>query len=94
MRIITGVRIWSARMPDTETRLLEAERALHRLEMQIEQYQLHFAELIGQPYEADKARGVLNRMTIELEWQRRYCELLGNAVAADGHLAKNGSRVI
>ena len=34
-------------MPDTETRLLEAERALHRLEMQIEQYQLHFAELTG-----------------------------------------------
>jgi hypothetical protein len=47
-----------------------------------------------QPYEADKARGVINRMTIELEWQRRYCELLGNAVAADGHLAKNGSHVI
>jgi len=32
-------------MPDTKTRLLEAERALDRLEMQIEQYQLHLAEL-------------------------------------------------
>ena len=35
-------------MPDTKTRLLEAERALDRLEMQIEQYQLHLAELTSQ----------------------------------------------
>jgi len=81
-------------MPDTKIRQLAAEGALHRLEMQIEQYQLHLAELTCQPYEAEKARAALKRMTTELEWQRRYCELLGNAVAADGHLAKNGSRVI
>jgi hypothetical protein len=41
-------------MPDKRTRLLEAEEILHHLEMQVEQYELHLAELGGQPYQADK----------------------------------------
>ena len=34
--------------------------------MQIEQYQLHLAELSSQAHEADKARAVLSRMATEL----------------------------
>ena len=81
-------------MPDATTRSLEAERALHRLEMQIEQYQVHLAELSSQAYEADKARTVLNRMATELEWQQKYCELLRNAADANEDVSLNGSRVI
>jgi uncharacterized protein YigA (DUF484 family) len=81
-------------MPDTKTRLLEAERALDRLELQIEQYQLHLAELSSQAHEADKARAVLNRMATELEWQQKYCELLRNAAAANEDFTLSGSRVI
>jgi hypothetical protein len=81
-------------MPDTKTRLLEAERALDRLEMQIEQHQLHLAELSSQAHEADKTRAVLSRMATELEWQKKYCELLRNAAAANEDFSLNGSRVI
>ena len=81
-------------MPDKRTCLLEAEEILHRLEMQVEQYQLHVAELAGQPYQADKARAVLDRMTTELNWQRKYCELVANTEAAEPGWARNGSRVI
>jgi len=81
-------------MPDTMTRLLEAVRALDRLEMQIEQYQLHLAELSSQAHEADNARAVLKRMATELEWQQKYCELLRNAAAANEDFSLNGSRVI
>jgi len=81
-------------MPHNKTCLLEAERALDRLELQIEQYQLHLAELSSQAHEADKARAVLNRMATELEWQQKYCELLRNAAAATEDFPLNGSRVI
>jgi uncharacterized protein YigA (DUF484 family) len=81
-------------MPETKTRLLDAERAVDRLEMQIEQYQLHLAELSSQAHEADKARAVLNRMATELEWQQKYYDLLRNAAAANEDFSLNGSRVI
>jgi predicted nucleic acid-binding Zn-ribbon protein len=81
-------------VPDTKTRLLEAQRALDRLELQIEQYQLHLAELSSQAYEADKTRAVLTRMTMELEWQQKYYELLRNAAAANEDIVLNGSRAI
>ena len=69
-------------MSDSERRLLEAERALYRLELQVEQYQVHVAELGAQPYEVEKAHAVLNGLTTELVRQRKYCELLARAVPA------------
>ena len=79
-------------MSDKNVRLLEAERALHSLEIQIEQYRLHLEELVGQPSEAEKARAVLEKTTAELGSQRRYCDLLANAELADELSAKSGSR--
>jgi hypothetical protein len=78
-------------MSTTITRLREAERALQLLEIQIEQYRFHLEELVGQPYEAEKARAMLARMTMEQEWQQRYCDLLGNAVPSERLSARNGS---
>ena len=46
-------------MSDAKTRLQEAEHVLHRLEIQVEQYRIHFEELTAQPHEAQKARAVL-----------------------------------
>ena len=67
-------------MPDKKTRLLEAERALHSLEIQIEQYRLHLKELAQHPREATKARAMLDSITTELALQRKYCSPLRNAV--------------
>ena len=60
-------------MSAKKIRLREAGRALHSLEIQIEQYRLHLDELAGQPYEEEKARAMLNRMGALLESQRTYC---------------------
>jgi hypothetical protein len=79
-------------MSDTKTRLLNAERALHRLELQFEQFQLHLAELGSQPHEAEKAHAVLSNMRTELERQRMYCQLLVNAATLEAG-AMNGSRI-
>jgi hypothetical protein len=54
-------------MSDSERRLLEAERALYRLELQVEQHQVHVAELGAHPCEAEKAHAVLNGLATELE---------------------------
>jgi hypothetical protein len=59
-------------MSDSERSLLEAERAMHRLELQVEQYQVHVAELGAQPYEAEKGHAILNGLTTQLERQRKY----------------------
>ena len=81
-------------MSDNERRLLEAERALHRLELQVEQHQVHVAELGAHPCEAQKAHAVLNLngLTTELERQRKYCEVLAKAVPARAD-EMNGWRV-
>jgi hypothetical protein len=79
-------------MSDKKMRLFEAERALQSLEIQIEQYCLHIEQLAGQPYEAEKARAVLEKIMTELASQRTYCELLKNAVPAEAR-AMNGARV-
>ena len=63
-------------MSDTTARLLEAERVLHSLEIQIEQYRIHLEELVGQPYETEKANAVLRNMATEVELQRKYCGVL------------------
>ena len=59
-------------MSDTKVRQQEAARLLQSLEIQIEQYCIHLEELVGQPYEAEKARAVLRKMAIEVELQREY----------------------
>ena len=79
-------------MSATKTRLVEAERALQSLEIQIEQYRFHLEELVGQPYEAAKARAVLEEMTTDRALQRKYCDLLANAELAEGLSVKNRSR--
>ena len=43
-------------MPDKKARLLQAQRVLHSLEIQIEQYRLLLERLAEQPHEAEKAR--------------------------------------
>jgi hypothetical protein len=80
-------------MSDSETRLLEAERALYRLELHVEQHQVHVAELGAHPCEAEKAHAVLNGLRTELERQRKYCELLAKAIPARGD-EMNGWRVV
>jgi hypothetical protein len=77
-------------MRDSKTRLVEAERALQRLELQVEQYRIHVEELDGQSYAAEKARTVLDSMTVELELQRKYCEILANSA---GVFRKNARSV-
>ena len=67
-------------MSDATARLQEAESALHRLEIRVEQYRIHCEELIAQPYEALRAQAVLGDMISKLRSQRTYCELLRNAV--------------
>jgi hypothetical protein len=79
-------------MSDKKTRLLEAERVLHSLEIQSEQYRLHLEELAQHPHEATKARTMLDRVMTELALQQKYCNLLKNAVPAEEH-ALNGVRV-
>ena len=79
-------------MSEKKIRLLEAGRALHSLEVQIEQYRLHLDELAAQPYEQEKAHAMLNRMSALLESQRTYCNLLKQATS-DEDLRVNGARV-
>ena len=80
-------------MSHKNVRLLQAERALHLLDMQIEQYRIHLEELAGDPREAAKARALLEKVTREQAWQRKYCDLLANTKPADVLSARNGSRV-
>jgi hypothetical protein len=80
-------------MSDKVTRLHDAERALHSLEIQIEQYRIHLEELAGDPHEAAKARAVLEKMTTEHTWQKKYFALLANTQSADALSVRNGSRV-
>ena len=77
---------------DKKTRLLEAERALHGLEIQVQQYRLHIVDLAQHPSEVTKARVVLEKITAELALQRKYYDLLQKAVPADDR-PLNGSRV-
>jgi hypothetical protein len=78
-------------MIDMKTRLLEAQRALHHLELQVEQYSLHLEGLGAHPHEAERARAVLERMITDLASQRTYYELL--AKADRNRATKNKSRV-
>src|SRR6476660_4916110 len=68
-------------MSDRKTRLLEAERALHHLEIQVEQYRIHLEELAQHPSEAAKANVMLERISMELLRQRK-CHDLQKAVPA------------
>lgn len=79
-------------MSDKKTRLLEAERALHSLEIQVEQYRLHIEEPAQHASEATKARAVFEKITAELVLQRKYYDLLQKAVSAEDR-PLNGSRV-
>jgi hypothetical protein len=80
-------------MLDANARLREAERALHHLELQIEQYRLHIAELTAHPREAERSRAVLERLLAELASRRRYCDLLAKAHRAGDRALKKLSRV-
>ena len=79
-------------MLDTKTRLLEAQYALHSLELEIEQYRIHIGELSAHADEAERARAALDKLIGGLAGQRRYCNLLAKAEQADDRAAKNGSR--
>ena len=79
-------------MSDKKTRLLEAERVLPSLEVQIEQYRLHHEELVQHLHEATKACAMLDSITTELALQRKYCSLLRNAVPPEER-ELNGARV-
>jgi hypothetical protein len=68
-------------MPDAKTRLLEARRTLRRLELRIEQYRIHIAELVD-PRQAERERAALARMQAALEVQRRCCHRLAKAAGA------------
>ena len=77
---------------EKKTRLLEAERALHGLEILVEQYRLHIVELAQHPSEATKAHAMLEKIMTELARQRKYYDLLQKAVPAEDR-PLNGSRV-
>ena len=66
-------------MLERKVRLLEAQNALHSLELQIEQYRIHISELTAQPGEAARARAVLERLLADLKSQHKYCGLLAEA---------------
>jgi hypothetical protein len=79
-------------MLDTKTRLLDAQRVLHHLELQVEQYTLHLEGLAAHRHEAERARAMLERMKTELASQRTYCNLLARAGQVEELSAKkNGS---
>jgi hypothetical protein len=80
-------------MLDAKRRLLEAELALHRLGLQVEQYSLHLGGLAAHPHEAERARAELKRITADLASQRAYCDLLAKANGVEGLSAKMVSRV-
>ena len=73
---------------DKKTRLLEAERALHGLEIQVEQYRLHIDGLAAHPQEAERARAVLKKLNTQLASQRTYCGLLEKAAPDDSVLPR------
>jgi hypothetical protein len=77
-------------MLDAKTRLLEARQALHHLELGIEQYRIHIAELADR-HEVERARAILDKLQADLEAQRRYCDLLAKAEAASSVEANCGS---
>jgi len=79
-------------MHDAKTRILEAERALHHLELKVEQYRLHISELEGHPHEAEQARAVLEKLMADLAVQRKYCELLARASGGEGVSARTSRR--
>jgi hypothetical protein len=67
-------------MLDVNKRLREAERALHHLELEIEQYRYHIDGLAAHPQEAERARAALEKLTTQLASQRMCCDLLaGNS---------------
>jgi hypothetical protein len=75
-----------------DVRLSEALQALHHLELQVEQHQIHVSELGAHPHEEQRARAVLDRMTAELAMQRRYCDLLERAASRQDGSRSDGSR--
>jgi hypothetical protein len=79
-------------MQDAQTRLLEAQRALHRLALKVEQYRLHVSELEGHPQEAEQARAVLEKLIADLALQRKYCQLLARASGREGLPARTSRR--
>lgn len=78
-------------MLDNETRLEAARQALHSLELRVEQLRFHLEGVAGHPDQSDRARALLDQMTTQLEWQRKYCDLLANAASSDAPAAKDGS---
>jgi len=86
----TGRTELGAMMLDTKARLLEAQQALHHLELKAEQYRIHIAEL-ADGYEIEQAEKVLDKIRAEIEVQRRYCDLLAKAEGASGVEANSGS---
>jgi hypothetical protein len=80
-------------MLDANTRLRVAERALHHLELEIEQYRHHIDGLAAHPQEAERARAALEKLTTQLASQRMYCDLLAKADLAGNSARKSGPRV-
>jgi DNA repair exonuclease SbcCD ATPase subunit len=80
-------------MLDANARLREAQRALHHLELEIEQYRLHIEGLAAHPREAEQARAALERLTAQLASQRTYCDVLAKTDGAGNRATKKVSRV-
>jgi hypothetical protein len=80
-------------MLNTKTRLLEAQRALHSLELQIEQYGIHISELSAHAGEVERARAVLGKLLADLGAQRTYCDLLAKSGRNVELPVNKGSRV-
>ena len=64
---------------------MEAERALHRLDIQIEQYRVYLEELAAHPQEAEKVRAVLERMTRDRANQAKGINLRVQITENDSH---------
>jgi hypothetical protein len=77
-------------MLDAKQRLLDAQQALHHLELRIEQYRIHIAELADR-HEVERAQKVLDKLQADLETQRKYCDLLAKAEEASGLVTNSGS---
>jgi len=75
---------------DAKQRLLEAQQALHHLELKIERYRIHIAEL-ADGREVERARKVLEKLQADLEAQRKYCDLLAKAEEASRLETNKGS---
>ena len=76
---------------DSTTRLLVALQALHHLELQVEQHQIHVSELGAHPHEQKRARAVLDLLTADLATQRTYCDLLERAASREDVSRGSGS---